>query len=83
MEQQAALDLAIEAIAYFPEYMKGDLSFLLWVLADCYFWKLEMMVGHHHYFPEGTVGDHQNYHQRGLMGPLDICSQVVVDHLFP
>ena len=83
MEQWAALDLAIEVIAYLPQYVKGDLSLPCWILEDCYLWKVEMMVGYHHHFLEGMVGDCQNYHQRGLMGPLDICSQVVVDHLFP
>ena len=77
MEQQAALDLAIEAIAYFPEYVKGNLQ----ILVDCYFWKVEMMVGHHHHFLKGMAGDHQNYHQRSLVGPLDICFQEAVDHL--
>ena len=79
VEQQAALDLAIEVIAYFPEYAKGDPQ----VPENYYFWKMEMMVEHHHHFPEGTAGDCQNYHQRGLMGPLDICSQEVVNHLSP
>ena len=79
VEQQAALNLTIEAIAYFLEYAKDDPQ----VLADCYFWKVEIMVGHHHHFLKGTVGDRQNYHQRGLMGPLNICFQEAVDHLFP